>query len=65
MNVIYLFYESEKVRIPFYDYDPELFKLLRNPRNGKLDNERKEFIFILTACFAEFCKKRLRKFVNL
>jgi site-specific recombinase XerD len=46
MNVVYLFYESDKVRIPFYDYDPGLFQLLINLKSGKWDNRRHEFTFM-------------------
>lgn len=45
MNVIYLFYESEGVRIPLYGYDKEMFNLLIQRKGGRWDKEKHEFIF--------------------
>jgi len=48
MDVVYLFSESEMVRVPFFDYDPNLFRLF--VRGGaKWDNALREFTF----CSAE------------
>ena len=45
MEVVYLFFESVAVRIPFYDYDRRLFTLLSARGDGVWDNVRHEFIF--------------------
>jgi site-specific recombinase XerD len=45
MKVVYLFYESEGVRIPLYYYDKDLFNLLRQREGGRWDKENREFIF--------------------
>jgi hypothetical protein len=45
MNVVYLFYEPDGVRIPLYDYDKEMFNLLKQREGGRWDKDRREFIF--------------------
>jgi integrase/recombinase XerD len=45
MEVVYLFYESGVIRIPFFDYDPQLFRLLVSTGGGVWDAVRKEFVF--------------------
>jgi site-specific recombinase XerD len=45
MNVVYLFYEDEGVRIPFFDLDEKLFSLLKRREGGRWDREKREFIF--------------------
>jgi len=48
MDVVYLFSESEIVRVPFFDYDPNLFRLF--VRGGAMwNNALREFTF----CSAE------------
>jgi site-specific recombinase XerD len=37
MEVVYLFYENSKIRIPFYDYDPKLFEKLQGTKLGFWD----------------------------
>jgi len=45
MDVVYVFYESDVVRIPFYDYDPVLFRLLIFRSGAKWNKIRQEFTF--------------------
>jgi integrase/recombinase XerD len=45
MEVVYLFYESNVIRIPFFDYDQRLFRMLVSVGGGVWDNTRKEFAF--------------------
>jgi site-specific recombinase XerD len=45
MDVVYLFRDSDCVRIPFTDYDPALFRLLIFRDGAKWDNVRQEFTF--------------------
>jgi site-specific recombinase XerD len=45
MEVVYLFYESNIIRIPFFDYDQRLFRMLVSVGGGVWDNARQEFIF--------------------
>jgi site-specific recombinase XerD len=53
MDVVYLFYESAGVRIPFFGYDPEFFRLFI--RYGAIwDDERREF-FIRVSEDVECC----------
>jgi len=53
MDVVYLFYESAGVRIPFFGYDPEFFRMFI--RHGAIwDDERREF-FIRVSEGAECC----------
>jgi site-specific recombinase XerD len=37
MDVVYLFYGSGKITIPFYDYDPRMFRILLNGADGVWD----------------------------
>jgi len=43
MNAIYLFYEGNNIRIPFYDYDKGLFNQLIKSQLGHWENEKKEY----------------------
>ena len=45
MDVVYFFSESEAVKVPFYDYDPVLFRQFILHGGGKWDKARQEFIF--------------------
>jgi len=45
MEVVYLFYESGSIRIPFFDYDQRLFRMLLSVGGGTWDTIRKEFVF--------------------
>lgn len=44
MNIVYLFRESCALRVPFYSYNPDLFRLLTD-RGGYWDKAKQEFIF--------------------
>ncbi|MCL2706331.1 MAG: integrase, partial [Spirochaetaceae bacterium] len=44
MEVVYLFCESDIVRIPFFDYDKPLFRLLAG-KGGVWDKTRHQFVF--------------------
>jgi site-specific recombinase XerD len=45
MEVVYFFYESGAIRIPFFDYDQRLFRMLISVGGGVWDNARQEFVF--------------------
>ena len=45
MEVVYLFCDSGVVRIPFFDYDRNLFRLLATQGGGLWDSVRQEFVF--------------------
>ena len=45
MEVVYLFYESDEIRIPFFGYDQRLFRMLVSLGGGIWDNTRREFVF--------------------
>jgi site-specific recombinase XerD len=45
MEVVYLFYESGSIRIPLFDNDQRLFRMLVSVGGGVWDNTRKEFVF--------------------
>jgi len=45
MEVVYFFYESGTVRIPFFDYDQRLFRMLVSVGGGVWNNTCKEFVF--------------------
>ncbi|AEF85374.1 phage integrase family protein [Treponema primitia ZAS-2] len=44
MEVVYLFHENGKVRIPFYDYDPKLFEKFRATKLGFWDHSTHQYI---------------------
>ncbi|WP_010256572.1 tyrosine-type recombinase/integrase [Treponema primitia] len=44
MDVVYLFYENKNIRIPFYNYDKNLFSKLIKTRIGDWDPVRSQFI---------------------
>jgi len=54
MEVVYLFYESNIIRIPFFDYDQRLFRMLVSIGGGVWDNTRKEFVFRRNEDMARF-----------
>jgi site-specific recombinase XerD len=54
MEVVYLFYESDTIRIPFFDYDQRLFRMLVSIGGGFWDNTRKEFVFKRNEDIARF-----------
>jgi site-specific recombinase XerD len=45
MDVVYLFCESDTVRIPFVDYDARLFRMLA-ARGGIWDKAQRQFVFM-------------------
>ena len=45
MEVVYFFYESGVIRIPFFDFDQPLFHLFITAGGGTWDAVRKEFVF--------------------
>ncbi|MCL2762198.1 MAG: site-specific integrase [Treponema sp.] len=45
MEVVYFFNEADTIRIPFFNYDKNLFRLLVSVGNGVWNNERQEFMF--------------------
>jgi len=45
MEVVYFFYETGVIRIPFYDFDQPLFHLFITVDGGVWDAVRKEFVF--------------------
>jgi site-specific recombinase XerD len=44
MDVVYLFYENSGVRVPFFDYDADLFSRLCSSRLGRWDNAGKQYV---------------------
>jgi site-specific recombinase XerD len=44
MRVVYLFYEGETLRVPFFDYDPGLFAKIGGAKLGRWDNGARQFI---------------------
>ena len=55
MEVVYLFCESDVIRIPFYDYDRRLFNLLVS-KGGAWDKSRYQFIFGRNMNVQQFCR---------
>jgi len=45
MDVVYLFRNSDSVRVPIFDDDPQLFRLLVSAGGGIWDKSRQEFVF--------------------
>jgi site-specific recombinase XerD len=45
MEVVYIFVESGSARIPFFNYDRQLYLLLVSMSGGEWDGKRREFIF--------------------
>jgi len=54
MEVAYLFYESNTIRIPFFDYDQRLFRMLISVGGGVWNNTRQEFVFRRNEDMARF-----------
>jgi site-specific recombinase XerD len=54
MEVVYLFYESNSIRIPFFDYDQHLFRMLVSVGGGVWNNVRQEFVFRRNEDMARF-----------
>jgi site-specific recombinase XerD len=46
MDVVYLFYENSGIRIPFFDYDADLFKKLCSSRLGYWDNVGRQYMVL-------------------
>ncbi|MDR0623710.1 MAG: tyrosine-type recombinase/integrase [Treponema sp.] len=44
MNVAYLFHEDDRIVVPFYNYDPLLFKILVQSKTGFWDYAQNQFI---------------------
>jgi hypothetical protein len=54
MDILYFFYESTVIRVPFFGDNRRLFALLESRGGGTWDNVRQEFIFTRnesTSCF--------------
>jgi site-specific recombinase XerD len=45
MELVYFFCDSAVIRVPLFDYDRRLFKLLASKGGGIWDNVRQEFVF--------------------
>ena len=45
MNVVYIFRDANLFRVPFFDYDKQLYKLCASFGGGVWDKSRREFIF--------------------
>ena len=43
MDAIYIFFENGKIRIPFYDYDKELFTQIVKSNMGQWEKENRQF----------------------
>jgi site-specific recombinase XerD len=46
MDVVYLFYESSGIRIPFFAYDADLFKKLCSSRLGYWDKAGRQYVVV-------------------
>jgi site-specific recombinase XerD len=46
MDVVYLFHQDDKITIPFYDYDPLLFKPLCLSRSGFWDQGQRQYVIL-------------------
>jgi site-specific recombinase XerD len=46
MDVVYLFHQDYSIRVPFYDYDPQLFQTLCRSRTGFWDHAQKQYIML-------------------
>jgi site-specific recombinase XerD len=44
MDVVYLFYDNGRIAIPFYDFDPRLFKVMLNGKVGFWDTFLRRYI---------------------
>jgi site-specific recombinase XerD len=49
MDAVYLFYDCEKITIPFYDYDSRLFQTILNSKVGLWDSPTHSFIIRVTS----------------
>ena len=54
MEVVYIFSDSASIRIPFFDVDRHLFRLLVSVGGGVWDNVRQEFVFGININSARF-----------
>jgi site-specific recombinase XerD len=59
MEVVYIFCESAVIRIPFFNYDPKLFRLLSKLDGGIWNNVQQEFIFNQNTESGVLCRKQL------
>jgi site-specific recombinase XerD len=57
MDVVYLFYEQNSIRIPFFSYDRGLFKSLCGSRLGQWDNVDHQYIIQKPSCDDEQLRK--------
>jgi site-specific recombinase XerD len=58
MDVAYLFHEDDRIVVPFYDYDPVLFKILVQSGAGFWDYSRNQFV-IVKGCPDDAALRRL------
>jgi len=67
MNAVYVFFENNDIRIPFFDYDKGLFSQLIKSQMGQWDNERKQYHISRSSYNTEQLKKALegRTFVEV
>jgi site-specific recombinase XerD len=46
MNVVYLFHEDDRITVPFYDYDPPMFKNLVQSKTGFWNCSQNRYIIL-------------------
>ena len=54
MEIIYIFCETERIRVPFFGYDKRLYSFFIN-RGGKWDNTRNEFTLARNVNVEQMC----------
>ena len=59
MNTVYIFFDNDKVRIPFTDYDKGLFNRLYNTKLGQWENDKQQYSILRTQYNADVIKSLL------
>jgi hypothetical protein len=59
MNTVYIFFDNDKVRIPFTDYDKGLFNQLIKSRMGQWENDKQQYSILKTQYNADVIKSIL------
>jgi hypothetical protein len=44
MDVVYIIHDKDCIKIPFYDYDAQLFSQLRSCKGGFWDADHRQFV---------------------
>jgi site-specific recombinase XerD len=59
MDTVYIFFDHDKVRIRFTDYDKGLFNRLYNTKMGQWDNDKRQYSILRTQYNADVIKSLL------